>query len=99
MLAQGFPGGYQGTMDCEPTPGSKRKTGWCLLLWAYSHFSLTWGLDRSEEVGASPREGCGSGLGPPLLPSALNAVVEAGVAQPFRPAASKALLVGPCLHL
>lgn len=28
-------------------------------------FSLTWGLDGSEAVGASPREGCGSGLQPP----------------------------------
>lgn len=33
-------------------------------------FSLTWGLDSSEVVGASPREGCGSGLGPPQ-PSSL----------------------------
>lgn len=31
-------------------------------------FSLTWGLDSSEVVGASPREGCGSGLGPLQAP-------------------------------
>lgn len=57
-------------------------------------FSLTQGWDSSEEAGTHPREGCGSGLGPPQ-PSALRWGREA---LSF-PAASEALLVSLRLPL
>lgn len=44
-------------------------------------FSLTLGLDSSQEVGTNSREGCGSGLSPP---GALCSAVEAGSSQLFQ---------------
>lgn len=78
MLAQDFLVGPKEKQDCEPTPGRKKRRSPAVVPFM---FSLTWGLDSSEEVGTHPREGCGSGLRPP--PTICSVVGPVG-AHPFK---------------
>lgn len=80
--------GSKEKQDCEPTPGRKSKMGGGGGQKTFRSpavvpfmFSLTWGLDSSEEVGTHPRKGCGSVLRPP--PAICSAVGPVG-AQPFQ---------------
>lgn len=87
MLAQALLVGSKTKQDCGPIPGRKSKMGGGSQKAFMSPavipfmFSLTQGLESSQEVGTNPREGCDSGLRP--LP-ALCSVVGAGVTLLFQ---------------
>lgn len=87
MLARDFLVGSKEKQDYESTPGRKSKMGGGGQKTFRSPavvpfmFSLTWGLDSSEEVGTHPRKGCGSELRP--SPAICSVVGPVG-AQPFQ---------------